>query len=625
MNQRQSEPPAVAAARAGFSAATAYRVESSDRRPRGVPRGRRRPDPLEGIFEEEIVPILEKAPGVRAVWLYEELTRLHPELPSGVRAWKAEHGPEREVMFRQIAEPGVMGLSDFTDMSAVGITLSTERLDHRLFHFRMAYSGFEHAHVVLGGESLAALAEGLQDALRELGGVPREHRTDSLSAAFRNLGRDAAEDLTLRYAELCSHLSSDIETAGADDTETAGFCSVLHALRLEGEGPRKAAGGRSPTGALRGPSPSKRSRSRARLLERLRAQVQSRPPLLPQPVALAADGQHLAVMQQPVENRRGRHVVAEHGPPLADRLVGCDEHAAALVPPRDQLEQQVRRAGRHRQVAQLVHDQQTGPRQHRKAFLELARVVGPHQGRHQRVGGEEPDRVVPAHRLPAQADRQVRLAHAGRAEQQHGVPVRDPAAGLEFPHLAGVHPRLRVVVEVRQLAHRREARQAEVAPDAGVALGRQLAFAQQHHDLPQRQFPARRLVQQAAQPVADGRQAQAGQPFGQHLVGHDRHRQNPPPATASYSASGRRMSDSAGSAARSARRDMPLKCPGSTIRWLRPAQRAWSATRSPPVGAMQTRAILALALRACRLRRHVASSLLLEAGSTRRRPRRHHR
>ena len=111
MNQRQSEPPAVAAARAGFSAATAYRVESSDRLPRGAPRGRRRPDPLEGIFEEGIVPILEKAPGVRAVWLYEELTRLHPELHSGVRrtlerrvrAWKAEHGPEREVMFRQIA------------------------------------------------------------------------------------------------------------------------------------------------------------------------------------------------------------------------------------------------------------------------------------------------------------------------------------------------------------------------------------------------------------------------------------------------------------------------------------------------------------------------------------------
>ena len=43
MNHRQSEAPAVAAARAGFSAATAYRVENGGRRPQGAPRGRRRP------------------------------------------------------------------------------------------------------------------------------------------------------------------------------------------------------------------------------------------------------------------------------------------------------------------------------------------------------------------------------------------------------------------------------------------------------------------------------------------------------------------------------------------------------------------------------------------------------
>jgi len=29
-------------------------------------------------------------------------------------------------------------------------------LDHRLYHFRLAYSGFEHAHVILGGESYVA-------------------------------------------------------------------------------------------------------------------------------------------------------------------------------------------------------------------------------------------------------------------------------------------------------------------------------------------------------------------------------------------------------------------------------------------------------------------------------------
>ncbi|MGY3695907.1 hypothetical protein ACVIGA_005987 [Bradyrhizobium sp. USDA 3240] len=90
-------------------------------------------------------------------------------------------------------------------MSALGITIAGEPLDHRLYHFRLAFSGFEHAHVVLGGESFVALAVGLQNALWALGGVPREHRSDSLSAAFRNLAADAREDLTQRYAGLMGH------------------------------------------------------------------------------------------------------------------------------------------------------------------------------------------------------------------------------------------------------------------------------------------------------------------------------------------------------------------------------------------------------------------------------------
>ena len=78
-------------------------------------------------------------------------------------------------------------------------------LGHRLYHFRLAFSGFEHAHVVLGGESFVALAEGLQNALWTLGGAPREHRSDSLSAAFCNLDRGAQEDLTRRYQGLMRH------------------------------------------------------------------------------------------------------------------------------------------------------------------------------------------------------------------------------------------------------------------------------------------------------------------------------------------------------------------------------------------------------------------------------------
>lgn len=43
----------------------------------------------------------------------------------------------------------------------------------------------------MGGESYVALAEGLQNALWALGGSPIDHRSDSLSAAFRNLDANA--------------------------------------------------------------------------------------------------------------------------------------------------------------------------------------------------------------------------------------------------------------------------------------------------------------------------------------------------------------------------------------------------------------------------------------------------
>ena len=44
---------------------------------------------------------------------------------------------------------------------------------HRLYHFVLAYSGWEHVGVVLGGESFTALAENLQNALWSLGGASR--------------------------------------------------------------------------------------------------------------------------------------------------------------------------------------------------------------------------------------------------------------------------------------------------------------------------------------------------------------------------------------------------------------------------------------------------------------------
>jgi transposase InsO family protein len=215
MKSRQTDVPAVAAAKAGFSRATAYRIEVDPRLPsqRKAPRVRRRPDPLATVWESEIVPMLEAAPGVRAIAIFEEIVRRHPDLNRNVRRtlerrirmWKAINGPEQDVIFRQEQVPGRLGLSDFTDMGELGITISGEPLAHKLYHFRLAYSGWQHAHVVLGGESFVALSEGLQNALWALGAVPKQHRSDSLSAAFRNLSRNEQEDLTQRYEELVRH------------------------------------------------------------------------------------------------------------------------------------------------------------------------------------------------------------------------------------------------------------------------------------------------------------------------------------------------------------------------------------------------------------------------------------
>ena len=87
MKSRQTNVPAIAAAKAGFSTATAYRIEADPRLPsqKKAPRGRRRPDPLAGVWDSEIVPMLEAAPGLRAVAIFEEICRRHPEIALGVR------------------------------------------------------------------------------------------------------------------------------------------------------------------------------------------------------------------------------------------------------------------------------------------------------------------------------------------------------------------------------------------------------------------------------------------------------------------------------------------------------------------------------------------------------------
>ena len=171
MRLRIDHMQVTAAAKAGISVATARRIEH-DPRPPSTKRGprpyRTRPDPLAGHWDEVVVPLLQAAPGLRPVTILGELARRHPEqigpsvrrtLERRIAAWKALHGPARDVIFPQVQEPGRMGLSDFTDASGLGVTIAGVVLEHRLYHFALAHSGFEHAEIVLGGESYPALAQ----------------------------------------------------------------------------------------------------------------------------------------------------------------------------------------------------------------------------------------------------------------------------------------------------------------------------------------------------------------------------------------------------------------------------------------------------------------------------------
>jgi hypothetical protein len=88
MKFRLSEGPPTAAARAGFSVATAYRIEQDPRLPsqKTAPRSRRRSDPLAVIFDGDVVPLLRAAPAIRPVAVFEEMMRRHPQLSPGVRS-----------------------------------------------------------------------------------------------------------------------------------------------------------------------------------------------------------------------------------------------------------------------------------------------------------------------------------------------------------------------------------------------------------------------------------------------------------------------------------------------------------------------------------------------------------
>ena len=148
-------------------------------------RWRTRPDPFDGVWEEEILPLLrgEAAGRLRATTIIEWLEEKFPgrfsasqlrTLQRRLQDWRALNGPDQEVYFPQEHPPGREAQLDFTHCNSLGVTIGGRRYRHLLFHLVLSHSGWRYAEVV-AGETFVALKQWLQQL----------HTYGLLSGAFR--------------------------------------------------------------------------------------------------------------------------------------------------------------------------------------------------------------------------------------------------------------------------------------------------------------------------------------------------------------------------------------------------------------------------------------------------------
>ncbi len=227
-----------AAARAGMSVPTARkylrrgRLPSTMQQPRTY-RTRANPFAADWPWVEQQ---LRRDPALQATTLFTLLCERVPDryTPGQLRTfqrhvatWRTLHGPEQDVIFEQVHQPGHLAQSDFTRMDDLAITLGGVPFPHLLFHLVLTYSNVE-AVTICFSESFEALAEGLETCLWHLGGVPRQHRTDNLSAAVRVIDRAGRKDWTERYQALLAHSGMQASAINAGQAHENGDVEQAH-------------------------------------------------------------------------------------------------------------------------------------------------------------------------------------------------------------------------------------------------------------------------------------------------------------------------------------------------------------------------------------------------------------
>jgi hypothetical protein len=194
LSREDALPLVTAATKAGMGEKAARKYLRSGLLPSQMkePRDwRTREDPFADVWPEAEA-LVKDAPRLEALTIFQELQRRYPgqfqdgqlrTLQRRIRIWRGLYGPDSEVFFPQIHQPGIQAQSDFTTMNALEVTLGGLRFPHLLYHLVLPYSNWEYVQVCFS-ESFESLSAGIQNALWFLGRVPAgHHRTDNLSAA----------------------------------------------------------------------------------------------------------------------------------------------------------------------------------------------------------------------------------------------------------------------------------------------------------------------------------------------------------------------------------------------------------------------------------------------------------
>lgn len=171
---------------------------------------RSRPNPFEAHWDK-VTGMLEISPELEAQTILSYLAEMYPEhyklnqirsLQRRLKDWRAHHGADKPVMFRQDLKPGRQSQSDWTHMGDLNITIGGQAFSHLLFHFMLPYSQFETI-MICETESFSTLTKGFEQGVLEIGGVASEHRTDNLTAATQKMGNERI--FTQRWMEFLEH------------------------------------------------------------------------------------------------------------------------------------------------------------------------------------------------------------------------------------------------------------------------------------------------------------------------------------------------------------------------------------------------------------------------------------